>query len=423
MKEASRGLFRRSSTLEKSVKKVEKFLERGASVGLVYIDLANACSIDDTSCWVSVNNLLKNAHLILQDWKKSELPHLQEIFTIGPLKGDDFAVFFVPKRSSHLIWTEGLLSGMAGGLRDKLFPKPEHTNGFHSNGNLDFYLGWSSIEPTQGVSVERLVYRAIREASELTTDQHFTEVSRLAKDLGNIIDNMQFKTVFQPVVHLKTRSVLGYEALVRGPVGSPFHDPEFIFSIAAKTRLLLKAEKLAKISAVRSSQNIPDNYKLFLNIESELFVRPDEILQMLRDAGCQPGRIVFEITERKAIKDFRYLQGVVKRLRDEGYQFAIDDVGSGYASMESIAILDPNFIKIDQSLIHDIVRDTVKQDIVRAFINLSQMRRASLIAEGVEEKEQFETLKKLGVEYAQGFFFSYPKFPPPLIAEWKITEA
>lgn len=422
MEKARRSLFRKNPTLGKSVKKIEKFLDRGASVGVIYVDLANACSIDDTAGWKFVNNRINNASPILQHWKKTELPHLEEVFTVGPLKGDDLAIFFVPKHSSHLIWTEGLLSGLAGGLRDKLFEKQEAFNGFHPNGNLDFYLGWSSIEPTQGVSIERLVYRAIREASELTTDQHFTEVARWAKDLGNIIDNMQFRTVFQPVVHLKTRSVLGYEALVRGPVGSPFHDPEFIFSIASKTRLLLKAEKLAKISAVESSQTIPGKYKLFLNIESELFVRPDEILQMLREAGCQPGRIVFEITERKAIKDFRYLQGVVKRLREEGYQFAIDDVGSGYASLESIAILDPNYIKLDQSLIHDIAKDTVKQDIVRAFISLCQMRKASLIAEGVEEKEQFEVLNSLGVEYAQGFFFSYPKFPPPLVPELKLAD-
>lgn len=396
-----------------AITRLKGILKKGLSVGLVYVDFSKTCHIEDKECWKRLEKLSIKLNQYLARQKEKEFPYL-DFFTARLIKGDDMMFFFTPA-SSSLHWTEGLLSKMAAMIRDSLSncAKIYHEDEWETP--LEFLLGWSSINSVRGILPERLIYRAVREASDLTADSRFSEIAMLARELERVIDMVQFRTVFQPILNLKSNEVLGYEALARGPNNTPFENPDFIFNIASKGRLLLKAERLAKMSAMELSRDIPEKYKLFLNIESELLIKPEEILIMLREVGCRPGRIVFEITERKAVKDFEHLRSVVKLLRDEGYEFAIDDAGSGYASMESIAILDPHYIKIDQSIIRGINNNKAKQDVVKAFINLSRRRHALLIAEGIEQEKECKLLKSLGIHYGQGYLFAHPGFPPPLL--------
>jgi len=412
----------RSMHYAPAVKRLKTILKKGVSVGLVYVDFSKTCHIEDKDCWKRLEKLLIKLDQYLLKMKDKEFPHL-DFFSARLIKGDDLMFFFIPTASSHLHWTEGLLSKMASLIRDSLSncAKIYHEDQWETP--VEFLLGWSSINSVRGILPERLIYRAVREASDLTADSRFSEIAMLARELERVIDLVQFRTVFQPVVSLKTTEVMGYEALARGPNNTPFENPDFIFNIASKGRLLLKAERLAKLSAMELSRDIPQKYKLFLNIESELLVKPEEILIMLREVGCRPGRIVFEITERKAVKDFEHLRSVVKLLRDEGYEFAIDDAGSGYASMESIAILDPHYIKIDQSIIRGIDGNKAKQDVVKAFINLSRRRHALLIAEGIEQAKECRLLKSLGIHYGQGYLFAHPGFPPPLLPNGNNRES
>lgn len=395
--------------LEKTIPKVEQALSEGMGVGLLYLDVSRFWAIEDLHGPEVVDRLFGITVRGILDLKSKFSPGVQ-VLPSCRLWRDDFIIFLIPKKK--IKWTEELLSDMANTVHENLSKRFSDYSEIDHGNPLEFFLGWSSIIPSKRFVLSNLITRGIREALDFAAEQRFSDVPRKTSDLKRILDKGLLKTVFQPVIHLKTGAILGYEALARGPEGSPFNHPELIFNLASKGKFLLQAERTAKISAMEAARGIPKNYKLFLNIDSELLVRPEEILKMLREIGCLPGRVVFEITERKAVKDFEQLQKIVKMMKEEGYFFAIDDAGSGYASMESIAILDPHYIKIDQSIVRGIHLNSVKQDVVKAFINLSKMRNATIIAEGVEEREEAEALIKLGIEYAQGFYFARPSFPP-----------
>ncbi|MBI1869904.1 MAG: EAL domain-containing protein [Chlamydiae bacterium] len=404
---------------EKSLTQIENALAKGAPVGLVYLDASKFWAVEEHQGWEFVDKLFRETAKCLLTLKE-KVPSFLEVLPTSRIWRDDFIVFFVSRAKTCLQWTEGLLTRMSDIVREQLTQHFKNYPGIQNGDMLQFFLGWSSITPVKGLPLGGLIGRAIREAIDFAAEQRFSKVPHLASELKKLIDNGEMTTVFQPVIYLASKTILGYEALARGPEGTVFKDPETIFRIASQGRFLMKAERLAKISAMESAYLIPNQYKIFLNIESELLIRPDEIFKMLREVGCTSGRIVFEITERKAVKDFEQLQTMIKLMKEEGYQFAIDDAGSGYASMESIAILDPHYIKIDQSIIRGIESNHVKQDVVRAFINLVKSRQGTLIAEGVETQGEADILTSLGVDCAQGFFFAHPAFPPPMWEEKTI---
>ncbi|HYU53746.1 MAG TPA: EAL domain-containing protein, partial [Gemmatimonadaceae bacterium] len=125
------------------------------------------------------------------------------------------------------------------------------------------------------------------------------------------------------------------------------------------------------------------------------------------------------ITERTAIKDYPKFRGRLKEFRDKGFRFAVDDAGSGYAGLGSIANLEPDFIKLDMSLINCIDQNFIKQNLVETMVRFANEHGAMVIAEGVERKEEYEMVKSLGVHLVQGFFVHRPStsgvsYRPPI---------
>ncbi|AHG90177.1 EAL domain-containing protein [Gemmatirosa kalamazoonensis] len=124
-----------------------------------------------------------------------------------------------------------------------------------------------------------------------------------------------------------------------------------------------------------------------------------------------PRRVVIEITERTAIKDYPKFRERLKAFREIGFRFAVDDAGSGYAGLGSIANLEPDFIKLDMSLINCIDTNFIKQNLVETMVRFANDQGAMVIAEGVERAEEFETVQSLGVHLVQGFFLHRPERP------------
>jgi len=132
---------------------------------------------------------------------------------------------------------------------------------------------------------------------------------------------------------------------------------------------------------------------------------------------------VLEITERTAIKDYPKFRGRLKDFRDRGYRFAVDDAGSGYAGLGSIANLEPDFIKLDISLINCIDANFIKQNLVETMVRFANDQNAKVIAEGVERAEEYATVKQLGVHLVQGFFLHPPTDGPsaPPVASVQVS--
>ena len=125
--------------------------------------------------------------------------------------------------------------------------------------------------------------------------------------------------------------------------------------------------------------------------------------------SVDPHRVVLEITERTAIKDYPKFRERLRTFREQGFRFAVDDAGSGYAGLGSIANLEPDFIKLDMSLINSIDTNFIKQNLVETMVGFAKEQGAMVIAEGIERAEELETVKRIGVPLVQGFLLHRPE--------------
>lgn len=214
---------------------------------------------------------------------------------------------------------------------------------------------------------------------------------------------------------------MGYEALSRGPADSPLHYPAKLFNIAIETGNLLALEQVCREAALKQLTTLEANQHLFLNMNAEVIKDPKFqgglTKAFLIEKGLNPAQVTFEITERTAISDFESFTKSLNHYRQQGYCIAVDDAGAGYSSLEAIAALRPDYIKLDRSIVYGIDKDPLKQAMLDAMINLAAVINSQLIAEGIETAEELSFLIKKEVHYGQGYFLSRPAFPPPAIPQ------
>jgi EAL domain-containing protein (putative c-di-GMP-specific phosphodiesterase class I) len=120
------------------------------------------------------------------------------------------------------------------------------------------------------------------------------------------------------------------------------------------------------------------------------------------------GNFVFELTERAAIEDYNVFRGFLDEFRAKGIEVAIDDAGSGYASLEAIASLSPDYLKVTKGLVSTLAAEPIKQDLVRMLVDLAGKIGAKTIAEGIETVEEFESCRALGIDLIQGYYVAHP---------------
>lgn len=240
------------------------------------------------------------------------------------------------------------------------------------------------------------------------------------EDLHKIIDERRIKIVYQPLISLSSGENIGYEALSRGPENSRLASPNVLFPLAENAGLLYPLEKICREQAILGLPKISDTEKLFLNINPQVINDPNFAsgitLELLKKIGLLPKNVVFEITERTSIKDFVSFEKTLQHYREQGFLIAIDDAGAGYSSLQAIAELKPDFIKIDISLIKDIDKNEVKQSLLETFNVFAKKINAKIIAEGIETAEELQELVEMGIDYGQGYFLARPAYPIPQIS-------
>lgn len=230
--------------------------------------------------------------------------------------------------------------------------------------------------------------------------------------------------VYQPLVSLRTGTIYGYESLTRGPANHHFYYPDNLFPFAEETGFLLQLERITRELAIKNFTGDNTNLKLFININPLIINDPHfaggETLQLIKQFNLLPQNIVFEITERTAIKDFNSFKKAILHYRDQGFMVAIDDAGAGYSSLQSIAELKPDFIKIDRSLVSDIDKDMVKKSLMETFVTFADKINSKILAEGIETEEEMKVILDMGVTFGQGYFLAKPGNPLPTLESQAI---
>lgn len=231
-------------------------------------------------------------------------------------------------------------------------------------------------------------------------------------ELKEIILKEEIITVFQPIVELKNGNVIGYECLSRGPVNSPLYAPDKLFRVAEENHMLWDLELLCRVKAIERARDIDSNKYLFINVDPYIFkdekFKKGFTKEFLAKHNMSPETIIFEITEKTCIEDYKTFNAALNNYTGQGYKIAIDDTGSGYSGLKMLSETKPHYIKIDMDLIRDIDKDSFKQALIKSFVSLSEVTRMKLIAEGIETEEELLTLIDLGVYAGQGFFLQRP---------------
>jgi EAL domain-containing protein (putative c-di-GMP-specific phosphodiesterase class I)/CheY-like chemotaxis protein len=248
---------------------------------------------------------------------------------------------------------------------------------------------------------------AVRSAA--AGDTIFNEVvggGRAAKRarIRTVIERGGLDIVFQPIVALDSREVVGYEALSRFDA-VPRRGPEAWFAEAHDVGLGPELELLAIRLACERSHAIPDGMFMAVNVSPVTTERP-ELLELLD--RCDVDHVVLEVTEHARVEDYPRFRVAIERVRERGAQLAVDDAGAGFASLRHILELNAELIKLDGSLTRSLEADPRRRSLASALIEFGRESGASVLAEHIESELQLIELRRLGVDYGQGYHLGRP---------------
>jgi len=210
---------------------------------------------------------------------------------------------------------------------------------------------------------------------------------------------------FQPIVDFSARSIYAYEALIRTDEDS-LRRPDVLISLAERLDRVHELGRTVRAHVARAAARIPAEALLFVNVhglelaDEQLFAADDPFAQLAP-------RIVLEITERIGL-DPAIGPTSVAMLRRLGFRIAVDDLGAGYAALGALASLEPEVVKLDISLIHELEHSATKRRVVGAIATLVRELGGAVIAEGVETAAERDAVLDAGIDLMQGFLFAHP---------------
>lgn len=243
--------------------------------------------------------------------------------------------------------------------------------------------------------------------------------------LADLLLQQGLYSVFQPIVHAQSPTeVFAHECLMRGRLedGREIGAGD-ILGAARAADLLFHVDREARLTAIRDASRHGIKTPLFINFNPTAVYDPEFCLRTTvasaKATGIPGERFVFEVIESDSVDDVDHLLRILNYYRDAGFRVALDDLGSGFASLNLLTQLRPDFVKFDRELIRNIDADHYKQKVVRKLVELAQDLGVATVAEGIERHDEWIWLRETGIQYLQGYLFARPAAPPPAPA--KIT--
>jgi EAL domain-containing protein (putative c-di-GMP-specific phosphodiesterase class I) len=249
----------------------------------------------------------------------------------------------------------------------------------------------------------------------MRTPSHFEASSATVEDFNRLLDERAVQPVFQPLVDLDSRLVLGYEALARGPEGSPFETPGALFGAAYRAGRVAELDWACRAAAFTEALRggLVPPLTLFVNCEPvSLSVPCPDDLRPAVEAAKGRLRVAIEVTERAVAGDPARLLATVARARQTGWGVALDDVGAAPASLAVLPFVRPDVIKLDLRLLRGRTTAEVAH-IVNAVRAQAERTDAAVLAEGIETIKHARAAVATGATIGQGFMFGHPGPLPP----------
>jgi EAL domain-containing protein (putative c-di-GMP-specific phosphodiesterase class I) len=283
--------------------------------------------------------------------------------------------------------------------------------------------------------IQRLIFKSnsselfVRTSSMRSnySPEHFLKLVQ-NHELLELIVERSFTTHFQPIIDLQNRDELfAYECLLR-PQWQGISLPPFkLFEFARETNLHNYLDQKARESSIvaASRKQLPEEVKLFVNFLPSSIYNPEFCLQhtfkIVSENSVLPSQLVFEVVESEQIHDIDHLESIFKTYKKSGMQVALDDVGAGYATLEVLEKLQPDFVKIDREYVSHCDSIIEKQLFLKSVVRVATKLNIKVLAEGIERKEELEFCRNIGIHYGQGYLIGKPG--PDILEKALVTEA
>lgn len=231
------------------------------------------------------------------------------------------------------------------------------------------------------------------------------------------------RSVLQPIVEVAAGGAPGaptspfvahaWESLARAPATTPLRNPEILFSYASRKERLWETDLLCIKAALAEATKLKlqGRSRLFINTQPRSMTNPSfapVVIDLVKEAGFANSEIVFELTEQQTIVNPQAFAKTLGKLRDQGFQIALDDYGVGFANLRLVQDLRPEYLKLSGYFCRDVHKDPFKQMIVKATGEMCQTLGIPVILESVETADELEVVRSLNIDYGQGYFFARP---------------
>ncbi len=394
-------------TLPAILDRVKEILIEQGEIGIVFIDLEQFETVEAEYGWAFFDELLCNVGQILSSEAKERFHN--PLLACHRAGGSSFYIFFETRGQD--LTAENASERVANDLRQTLIDTTHKRFPNLAAEQIGFFVGTARVDYRPQIRLERQIYAGMQTATDAVRDAEQQRKKQLTRELRDIIRRKRVTTLFQPIVRARESTVFGYEILTRGPSHSSFRNSDMLFSFAREAKLAWALEAIALEGALRRLRQVDfSDRKFLLNLEAEMFGESEfRIHEMVSFFAENKGHFVFELTERAAIEDYVQFRELLNEFRDKGIEVAIDDAGSGYASLEAIAALAPDYLKITKGLVSTLAEEPIKQDLVRMLVDLAGKINAKTIAEGIETEEEYQTCRELGIDLLQGYYLAHPQ--------------
>jgi EAL domain-containing protein (putative c-di-GMP-specific phosphodiesterase class I)/CheY-like chemotaxis protein len=395
---------------------VQRTLFDRGQLGIVYVCVGGMQALEQLQGFEVVDEVYRVIGLGLEQ-ARGELIRGDDFVSISSL-GDAFLIVLSPSRDTGFVSEEDLqivklrleqdlLARLETGLESRLLSK------------VDLFVGSSRLTQSPKIRFKRALLDAITRATQSIEIERDEIRGRLRREFEHVMADGLLTCVYHPIVNLNDFEAIGFELLSRGPRDSELHRPDALFDIARSEGRVTELDRLCRRTACAAGTCLPPGSLRFVNTEPVtmfLHSHGDSFVQEFVEVtpSSQRGLTVIEITENSMIDDFDRMRDIVRQLRAYGFRVAIDDAGAGYAGLQTMVEIEPDFIKLDMSLIRGVDSSIVKQRLVRTLRDFCRETAVTLIAEGIETRRQLDTLRDLGVSHGQGFLFGLPGADQPL---------
>ncbi len=379
---------------------VKALLNKQHFCGLMYLDLSKYKELEEIYGWEFYDEIIKTVGERLKKLHGRVFRH-DDLIAFNNSTGEGFIILLSPQREKKTLkleYIEKMAKRITGNLEKSLYDKLPTKK-------IKILIGCSIIYDNPKVRIERLLWRGIINSISNIMAKKNEEILTGIELFKKIIKEQSIRILCQKIFELKTMKPVGYEFFARGPFKTILEEADELFNIAKIVNESNRLDKLCWTKIIEKSRNfIKSDFKTFFHLLSNPKIDFKIFEKTINEVDLK--NAIAEIPINMLIYSPDVTKKIIKCLRERDLLIALDDFGLTEINKDIISSIEPNFMKLSFPLIKNIEENLIKQKIVMDTVKISKTLNCKVIAKGIENKREYEKLKKLGVDYGQGYWLS-----------------